>query len=81
MFERVVKELYEVAELMDVMMMMIVMIEDQGERPGYQGQYIEAELITGPKLGLTKGLDFSGAITGVYFVYWQQGGVLDKAES
>ena len=25
------KELYEVAELMDVMMMMIVMIEDQGE--------------------------------------------------
>ena len=57
MFERVVKELYEVAELMDVMMMMIVMIEDQGERPGYQGQYIE--LITGPKLGRTKGLDFS----------------------
>ena len=31
MFERGVKELYEVAELVDVMMMMIVMIEDQGE--------------------------------------------------
>ena len=31
MFERVVKELYEVAELVDVMMMMVVMIEDQGE--------------------------------------------------
>ena len=32
MFERVVKELFEVAELVDVMMMMmIVMIEDQGE--------------------------------------------------
>ena len=83
MFERVVKELYEVAELMDVMMMNDDDSHDWGPRgrPGYQGQYIEAELITGPKLGLTKGLDFSGAITGVYFVYRQQGGVLYKAES